>query len=118
MPGASLDANSRRWRIKTDYLFNHQALAKAFRGKLLAAMKDAGLRLPGQLPTRWVGDCKSVGRGDQAQIYLGQYLYRGVIREADILSCNENGNGQVSFRYLESGSGAIKVRTLPGAEFL
>jgi hypothetical protein len=26
-----------------------------------------------------VVDCKSVGSGDKALIYLGQYLYRGVI---------------------------------------
>ena len=70
MPGASLDARTRRWRTKRGYLFNHQALAKVFRGKLLAALKQAGLVLPAQLPTKWVVDCKSVGNGDKALIYL------------------------------------------------
>ncbi|MBT0964288.1 transposase, partial [Denitromonas iodatirespirans] len=53
--------------------------------------------------------------GDKALLYLGRYLYRGVIREADILACR---NGQVTFRYREGSSGAIKRRTLPGAQFL
>lgn len=118
MPGASLDARSRRWRTKTGYLFNHQALAKVFRGKLLAALKQAGLTSPSQLPKKWVVDCKSVGNGDKALVYLGRYLYRGVIREADLLACDEDHSGQVSFRYRDSQSGEMKVRTLPGADFL
>lgn len=115
MPGASLDARSRRWRTKSGYLFNHKALAKVFRGKLLAALTDERLRLPARMPHKWVVDCKSVGNGDKALVYLGRYLYRGVIREADILSSD---NGQVSFRYRDSHSGQTMVRTLPGAEFL
>ncbi len=118
MPGASLDARTRRWRTKSGYLFSHKALAKAFRGKLLAALKQAGLILPGRLPRKWVVDCKRVGNGDKALVYLGRYLYRGVIREADILSCDKNGDGQVCFRYRDSRSGETKVRTLPGADFL
>ncbi len=115
MPAATLDAKMRRWRTKRGYLFNHQALAKVFRGKLLAALKQAGLSLPSQLPGKWVADCKSVGNGEKALVYLGRYLYRGVLRESDILACE---NGQVSFRYRDSQSGETKVRTLPGAEFL
>ena len=115
MPAATLDPRQRRWRTKTGYLFNHQALAKVFRAKLLAALKQEGLVLPGQLPAKWVVDCKSVGDGEKALVYLGRYLYRGVIRESDILSCE---NGQVSFRYRDSKSGETKVRTMRGADFL
>jgi hypothetical protein len=43
-----------------------------------------------------VVDCKSVGSGEKALIYLGRYLYRGVIAEKDIVACD---NAQVSFRY-------------------
>ncbi|MDP2870311.1 transposase [Methyloversatilis sp.] len=118
MPGASLDARSRRWRTKRGYLFNHRALARVFRGTLLAALKQEGLKLPGALPDTWVVDCKSVGNGDKALVYLGRYLYRGVIREADILSCDPAHDGQVSFRYRDAQSGETKVRTLPGADFL
>ena len=40
MPGASLDARSRRWRTKSGYLFSHKALAKVFRATFLAAADD------------------------------------------------------------------------------
>jgi hypothetical protein len=41
-------------------------------------------------------NCKKVGSGGKALVYLGRYLYRGVIREKDILSVQD---GQVTFRY-------------------
>ena len=47
-------------------------------------------------------------------IYLGRYLYPGVLAEKNILACED---GQVTFRYTES-SGATEMRTLPGADFL
>lgn len=118
VPGASLDPRSRRWRTKTGYLFNHKALAKAFRGALLGALQREGLILPTRVPPKWVVDCKRVGNGDKALVYLGRYLYRGVIREADIVACDEDGSGQVSFRYRDGQSGETKLRTLPGADFL
>lgn len=34
---------------------------------------------------KWVVDCKSVGDGETARGYLGRYLYRGVLRESDML---------------------------------
>ena len=54
-----------------------------FRAKLLAGIEAAGLTLPAGTPKKWVVDCKSVGTGESALIYLGRYLYRGVIREQD-----------------------------------
>lgn len=118
MPGAILVARSRRWRTKTGYLFSHKALAKVFRATFLAALVQAGLHPSGPLPGKWVVDCKHVGNGEKALVYLGRYLYRGVIREADLLACDQDGSGQVSFRYRESQSGETKVRTLPGTDFL
>ena len=115
MPAASLEVRQRRWRTKCHYLFNHKALAKAFRGKLLAALKQEGLTLPTKLPDKWVVDCKSVGDGDKALVYIARYLYKGVIRETDIVSIH---NGQVSFRYQDSRSRKSQLRTLPGADFI
>ncbi len=47
--------------------------------------------LPGAVGGRLQVDCKSVGKsvgsGTKALIYLGRYLYRGVIRENDIIAC-------------------------------
>ena len=87
----------------------------AMSGRMLAAIEAAGLRLPPRHPEKWVVDCKSVGNGDKALIYLGRYLYRGVIAEKDIVEC---GNGQVRFRYRNAKSGKQESRTVSGAHFL
>ena len=119
MPAAALDAERGLWRTKCrrggGYLFNHKALAKVFRAKLLDAIKAAGLTLPAELPAVWVVDCKAVGDGSKALLYLGRYLYRGVVQEADILSCKD---GQVTFRYRDAKTAKAALRTLPGADFL
>ena len=121
MPAAAINGEDKRWRTKRrgkgkkGYLFNHKALAKVFRAKLLAGIVDAGLTLPGRYPEKWVVDCKSVGSGEPALIYLGRYLYRGVIREKDIISCKD---GLVSFRYQNAKTKRIECRTVSGADFL
>jgi hypothetical protein len=55
MPSATIDTDKRRWRTKTSknkktYLFNHKALAKVFRAKLLDAITQEGLELPDRYP--------------------------------------------------------------------
>ena len=37
------------------------------------------------LPEEWVVDCKCVGSGEKVLVYLGRYLYRGVIQEGDTI---------------------------------
>jgi hypothetical protein len=115
MPGASINMLTGLWKTKAGYLFNHKALAKVFRAKMLEALFDQGLKLPGDCPEKWVVDCKNVGNGDKAIIYLGRYLYRGVIQEKDILRCKD---GMVTFRYLHAKSGIYKTRTVSGEKFL
>lgn len=120
VPAAAVNGDQKRWRIKRrkakgGYLFNRKALAKVFRAKILAGIASAGLALPGRYPRQWVVDCKSVGSGASALIYLGRYLYRGVIREQDILACHD---GQVTFRYRNAKTGRMERRTVPGAQFL
>ena len=120
MPAAALDAQRKQWRTKrrkakASYLFNHKALAKVFRAKLLAALAAAGLALPERYPKAWVVDCKAVGSGESALIYLGRYLYRGVIQEKDIVACH---HGQVSFRYRDAKTGKMERRTVSGAHFM
>ena len=123
MPAAAIDADNQLWRTKcrsTDkkasgYLFNHKALAKVFRAKLLEAITQAGLTLPDRYPGKWVVDVKSVGRGDKALVYLGRYLYKGVVQEKDIIACED---GQVTFRYRDSKTKRWQTRTLAGAKFL
>lgn len=118
MPAAALDGKRRQWRTKrrkAGYLFNHKALAKVFRAKMLAAIEAAGLTLPRSYPEKWVVDCKSVGSGEKALIYLGRYLYRGVIAEKDIVACD---GAQVSFQYRDAKSGSTQTRTVSGPHFL
>jgi len=116
MPAAAINKEHRLWRMKTGkYLFNHKALAKVFRAKLLQAVVNEKLKLPDTLPNEWVVDCKFAGSGDKALVYLGRYLYRGVISEKNILSCQK---GNVTFRYLNSKTGRYQNKTVPGAHFL
>jgi hypothetical protein len=56
-----------------------------------------------------------VGNGQKALVYLGRYLYRGVIQEKDILRCAD---GQVTFRYRDSDTGKNTTRIVNGAHFL
>ncbi len=121
MPAAALDADKGLWRTLRrsakggGYLFNHKALAKVFRAKLLAALVAAGLTLPVDLPKKCVVDCKCVGNGHKALVYLGRYLYRGVIQERDIISCE---NGEVTYRWRDSKTKKTEQRSVSGATFL
>lgn len=116
MPGASINRQAGLWRKKSGkYLFSHKALAKVFKAKMLESLVENGLKLPKDNPEQWVVDCKGVGNGDKAILYLGRYLYRGVIREKDIIRCE---NGMVTFRYLHAKSGKYRTKTVRGEKFL
>lgn len=120
MPAAAIDPDKRLWRTKTrkdkkSYLFNHKALAKVFRAKLLNTIREAGIELPAGYPKTWVVDVKAVGAGNKALVYLGRYLYKGVIQEKDIIACKD---GLVTFRYQDGKTKKMQTRTLPGTVFL
>ena len=120
MPAAAVDEARKRWRTKRPgkgkgpTLFKRKALARVFRAKMLAAIAAAGLSLPARHPVQWVVDCKSVGAGAKALIYLARYRYGGVISENDIVACAD---GQVSCRYRDGNTGKTGRRTVPGADF-
>ena len=69
------------------------------------------------MPPHWVVDCRRVGRGEPALQYLSRYLYRGVIRERDLLDYDHIA-GTVTFRYRDAQTREPALRTLPIAEFL
>jgi hypothetical protein len=116
VPGGGVNRTTQQWKkTRGKYLFNQDALARVFRARLLAAIKTAGLTLPGKLPQKWVVDCKHVGRGKPALKYLSRYLYRGVISERNIIA---NEGGKVTFRYIDSDTGQSRNRTLKGEDFL
>ena len=115
LPAASINKKTKTYNTKQGkYLFNHKALAKVFRGKLLS--KIAGLNLKTkQITNKWIVDCKYVGKGDKAIVYLGKYLYRGVIREKDIINCS---NGNVTYRYQNSKTKKYQYKTVTGEYFI
>ncbi len=121
MPAASIDKATRLWTCKKwdnnakKYLFNHNALAMVFRAKFLDVITSTGLKLPSNYPQEWVVDCRHVGKGNKALVYLGRYLYRGVIQEKDILSFK---NGLVTFRYQNSKTKKYLTKTLSATKFL
>lgn len=116
IPGASINKKTGLWRVKSPgYLFSHKALARVFRAKLLKTIVDKKLRVPSNCPKDWVVDCKSVGNGDKAIIYLGKYLYRGVIQEKDILQCKD---GMVTYRYIDSKTKESRTEKVTGEYFL
>ncbi len=55
---------------RLDAALHHKALAKVFRAKVLDAIERAGLVLPDKLPATWVVDCRAVGGGRKALLYL------------------------------------------------
>jgi len=117
VPAGALDQRSRQWRQKPkndQVLFWATNLSRVFRAKWFEAMRLAGLRCQEPLPDAWVVHCKKVGRGEQALLYLGRYLYRGVLPEKNIIADQD---GKVSFCY-QDNNGKRQVRTLPGGEFL
>ena len=116
VPGGGLDKRRRCWKkVKGKYLFNQDALAKVFRARFLAALKEAGFSTPKEVARKWVVDCSYAGKGMTAVQYLSRYLYRGVISEKKITS---NSNGFVTFSYIESRSKEQRYRTLRGEDFL
>ena len=116
MPATTIDKCKRLWAKKTGkYLFNQKALAKVFRAKMLEVLSNKNLKPPSCYPKEWVVDCCHVGKGNKALVYLGQYLYRGVVSEKNILSCD---NGKVSFRYLDSKTKKYQIRTVSAVDFL
>jgi len=101
-------------KLKGEYLYRQQNLAKVFKAKFLEALKLAGLSVPPNIPNDWIADCRHVGKGLPALQYLSRYLYRGVISEKNILK--DNGE-QVTFGYTDGNTGAYKTRTVNGEVF-
>lgn len=115
VPGGGINKKRKQWKkIKGKYLFNEFALAKVFRARFIAALKEAGFTIPEKTPKEWVCNVRHVGKGLPALKYLSRYLYRGVISEKNILA---NKDGKVTFKYTDSNR-KTRTRTLNGEDFL
>lgn len=116
VPAIGVNTTRKQYRkLKGDYLFNHRNLATVFRARMLESLNQLQLDIPTRLPDQWNVNCVCVGKGLPAIEYLSRYLYRGVISEKDLVDYDQH---TVTFRYREAKSGALKLRTLPIADFL
>jgi hypothetical protein len=116
VPGGCLNKRRKQWKkLRGKYLFNAFNLAKVFRARLLASMLENGITVPTNIPEKWVAHCTHVGSGLPALKYLSRYLYRGVIREKNIV--NDDGT-HVTFRYVDGQTGESRTRTIKGENFL
>lgn len=117
LPCGYYDKHRQHWHKGNQrFLFNHAALAKVWRAKLLDAISHhPTLYLPARYPQKWVVDCRNVGYGEHAYRYLARYLYRGVLPDSDIIKVTKT---HVTFKYRDGQTQQTKTRTLPALKFL
>lgn len=137
--GGGLSADGRRWvATRQDYLFPVKALARLFRGKFLAALRQAyqqgGLEMRGSVAMLkdpcaferfmhtlyrqdWIVYAKPpFGGAEQVYRYLGRYTHRVAISNSRLLSFR---NGRVRFRYIDYAHGSRRAEmTLSAEEFI
>ncbi len=115
MPAGAVSKQQEQWRSKSgEYLFPVVNLSRVYRAKWFEGLRLLGVEISSSLPSKWVVHCKAVGRGGKALVYLGRYLYRGVLPEKNIL---KDQDGSITFKTVDN-EGAEIIQTLPGAEFL
>jgi Putative transposase/Transposase zinc-binding domain len=117
--GGGLSADGRTWQsAKADFLVHVKPLAMLFRAKLRDSLRQTELwaSIPAEVWHQdWVVDCRPVGSGRTALIYLAPYIFRVAISNNRILGMED---GQVTFRYQDGASGERRTCTLPAEEFI
>ena len=100
------------------FLVPVQALSVIVRAKMCAALNQAALLEtvpPAVWTTPWVVHAQPAGDGTRVLDYLARYLFRVAISNSRIESTNDD---QVTFRYRDNRTQAIRRVTLSGVEFL
>jgi hypothetical protein len=132
IPGGVLTQADQWTPAKGHYLFPVRALSRAFRGKMVSALRAAAqhgelhrVTRPGDIDntldtlmqTEWVVYCKAcVSRTDTVVAYLARYSHRIAISDQRILGMEDD---QVVFRYKDyRDHDTQKVMRLSGAEFI
>ncbi|MFN8459399.1 MAG: IS91 family transposase [Anaerolineae bacterium] len=119
VPGGGLSADGQSWRRARNAFFVHvKPLSRLFRAKFRAGLSQVGLlnRVPVSVwQQEWVVHCQPVGTGETALTYLAPYIFRVALSNRRILKLLD---GQVTFRYRETGSRRWKTATLPAEEFI
>ena len=120
VPAGGLDKDG-IWRParKKGFLVPVRALSRGFRGKFMEQAKKTlpDIIFPKEVWNKeWVVFCKpAFNRTKKVLRYLGRYVHRIAITNNRILALKD---GQVSFRYQNSGTKEWKCMTLPANEFL
>jgi hypothetical protein len=115
-----LSADGTQWLAPRHpaFLVPVAALSVLFRAKLCAGLQRAGLLAPVP-PTvwqqGWVVHCQPAGQGEQVLEYLGRYVFRIAISNSRL---EQIAGGQVTFRYRDSRTHALRRVPLSGIEFL
>jgi hypothetical protein len=100
------------------FLVPVQALSVIVRAKMCAALKRAGLLgevSPAVWTTPWVVHAQPAGDGARVLDYLARYLFRVAISNSRLEQINDT---QVTFRYRDNQTQAIRRATLTGVDFL
>jgi hypothetical protein len=119
--GGGLSLDGQTWLpARDDYLVPVKALSRLFRGIFLARIRRQlkEIHLPKSIWQKdWVVHCKPAVQGTRTVLnYLARYIHRVAIANSRILSVD---NGNVTFRYKDSKSGAyIKTMTVGAEEFI
>jgi hypothetical protein len=125
VPGGGLTKHDKWKQAKSDgkYLFNVKAMSKAYRGRVIAALKE---QLPGEMTKelvnalykhKWVVYAKQPFTGPQSVVeYLGRYTHKIAISNHRIQNIEA---GKVSFTYKDYRQGSVKKEmALEAMEFI
>ncbi len=112
-----LSSDGQSWLASSEqYLMPVKALSKLFRGKCLAALRDAFPERLISTPTNWVVHCKAWGKGETAVLdYLARYVFRSAMTNCRILSMNEQ---TISFRYKDRKAKRWRTCQVSPQEFI
>ena len=119
VPGGGLSKNRNRWvAANGDFLVHVRALSAMFRGKLRAALAEAGLSslVPDAVwSLDWVVHCEAVGDGRAVMKYLGAYVMRVAISASRVVAYDGK---CVRIKYQKVGSSKWRFITLGVFEFM
>jgi Putative transposase/Transposase zinc-binding domain len=100
------------------FLVPVRALSVIFRAKVCAGLRRAGLldHVPPQVwTTPWVVHAQPAGQGQRVLEYLGRYVFRIAITNSRLEAVTDQ---DVTFRYRDNRTQAIRRVTITGVEFL
>jgi hypothetical protein len=100
------------------FLVPVRAMSVLVRAKMHAALTRADLLdqvPPAVWKAPWVVHAKPAGNGERALDYVGRYLFRVAISQSRLEQMDDD---QVTFRYRDNRTQALRRATLSGVEFL